>query len=232
MRRVWMIAVLGAGLLATGCPPTPPAAPVVPAPVKPPPAASQPAPPRPPAPKPDVSGRGGLHRPLSQAEENELLKVVKDFKEADYQRLADLKAKDLTQYRAQMRQMWIWYSEWKTMPGPVQQAYWDVREAKAQTAAALADLQADKDGKNRPAILARLRQAQGREFDALQVIQTQWAEEFAKRIVKLQSEIESRQKSLDALRGELKARRNDREKILDAKVNSLLKNPPATASPG
>ncbi|MCY2929918.1 MAG: hypothetical protein NTV86_10570 [Planctomycetota bacterium] len=225
MRRVWMIAVLGAGLLATGCPPTPPPAPVVAAPPK---AQSRPvvAPPATrPAPKPDVSGRGGLHRPLSAGEENELLKVIKDFKEADYQRLADLKAKDPAQFRAQMRQMWIWYSEWKTMPEPVQQAYWDVREAKAQTAAALADLQADKNGASREKNLARLRQAQGREFDALQVIQTQWAEEFAKRIVKLQGEIESRQKSLEALRGELKARRSDREKILDAKVDSLLKNP-------
>ena len=223
MRRVWMMMVVGAGLLATGCPPR------TPAPVAsnggPPGLASRPA--TRPVPKPDVGGRGGLHRPLSAGEENELLKVVKNFKEADYQRLADLKAKDPAQYRVQMRQMWIWYSEWKTMPGPVQQAYWDVREAKAETAAALADIQADKEGKNRAHLLARLRQAQGREFDATQVIQTRWAEEFAQRMAKLQAEIEIRRQSLEKMRAELKARQAGREKILDAKVNALLKEPPA-----
>ncbi len=225
MRRVWMWIVLGTALLAAGCPQ--PIEPVVGDSIGPLPApASQPAAPT--ATKPGGPARGGLHRPLSADEENELLSVVKKFKEADHNRLVDLKATDPGQYRAQMRLMWIWYGEWKTLPAPVQDAYWALREAKADSAGALVQLSGETNAANREKLLARLRQAQGREFDALQVIQTQWAEEFAQRITKLQGEIDIRRKGLETMRTELKARQGDREKILEGKVNSLLKNPPTS----
>ena len=176
--------------------------------------------------RPPSRARAGPHRPLSAQEETELLGAVKKFHEPDYQRLGELKAKDPTQYRTQMRLMWIWYGEWKTLPAPVQQAYWSLREARADTAAALTRLKDEKDPALRKDLQTSLRQGQGREFDALQVIQTQWAEEFAQRIDKLQVEIDIRRKNLEKMRGELKARQLDREKILDGKVELLQKNPP------
>lgn len=224
MRRSWMLAVFGSILLASGCP-----QPSLPAPGDSPNEIPTPGvfPSTQPVVKPEPPARAGPHRPLSAAEEAELLAAVRKFNEADHKSLGVLKLTDPTQYRAQIRLMWIWYGQWKNLPPSVQQAYWALRKAKADTAAALARWHGETNPAERTNHLGALREAQGREFDALQIIQAQWAEEFAQRIDKLQKEIDTRRQSLEKMRGELKARQLDREKILDSKVDTLQKTPPA-----
>jgi hypothetical protein len=194
-----------------------------------PPAASQPA--SQPASRAAAWKPTGRYRPLTVEQETELLNAVKQHKEQDYTRLQELAKKDPVQYRSLLRHMWAWYAEWKNLPPHVQQAYWTMRETKAETARLLAQIQADKTGTNREKLVAQLRHVQASEFDAGQVIHKQWAEEFSKRIDKLQAQIDTRRKSLEKMQNEFNERQKERQKILDAKVNVLLKKVPAKPTP-
>lgn len=193
------------------------------------PAASQPAASQP-ASRAAAWKATGRYRALTIDEERELLKAVKDHSADDHTRLTHLAKTDAKQYQSLMRHMWAWYAQWRNLPGHVQDAYWTMRQTKAQTARLLADIQADKDGHNRPTLIAQLRQVQEKEFDAGQVIYKQWNEEFKARIEHLQAEVESRKQSLEKMRAQTDDRQKNRDKHVDSKVSTLLKQVPSPAS--
>lgn len=178
----------------------------------------------------------GAYRALTVSEEKELREAVKAHSPEDHQRLLDLSKTDPKQYQSLMRHMWAWYGEWKNLPHDVQEAYWTMRQTKAQTAKLLAEIQADKGGGKREALVAQLREVQAKEFDAGQVIYEQWSVEFKARIERLQAQVDGHRQRLEKMQTENQDRKKNREKHLDTKVESLLKKAPgpeaqSTASP-
>lgn len=159
-------------------------------------------------------------KPLTEEQEAELLEAVRKHSPADHERIVKLKASKAGEYRHVLRRMWLWYQQWKGRPEEVRQAYWTLKETRAEASELVRRAKNAKTKGEREKLSARLRQVVAREFDAWQVIRKYQLAQFATRIEQLEAE--------------LKERADKRDKIIRNRTAALLtkkcsKRKPATA---
>lgn len=149
------------------------------------------------------------HRSLSDAQEKELLAVLKDKRPELYERLIHQRRTNRMRYRWVLQMMWRWYQRWKHLPEEIQDAAITVMDSKAQAWRLAREMRKAASEGEKGQLLAKLRGVVAKRFDAEQKVR-------AHRLAQLE-------RQLKRAREELKARAKRRTKIIDELVERLIK---------
>lgn len=165
------------------------------------------------------SGLRGPRRPttqphrrgLSEAQEKELLAVLKDKRPELYKRLIDMKGKDTNRpsYRWTLQMMWRWYERWKHLPKEIQDAAIAEMDSKIEGYRLAREMQKVDSVGEKEQIMTKLRGVVGKQFDAEQTVRGYRLTQLAKQ--------------LERAREELQARAKRRAEIIDELVERLVK---------
>ncbi|MBL7132841.1 MAG: hypothetical protein ISS78_01965 [Phycisphaerae bacterium] len=148
-------------------------------------------------------------RGLSDAQEKELLAVLKDKRPELYERLIHQRQTDRLRYRWVLQMMWRWYERWKHLPEEIQDAAITEMDSKAQAWRLAREMRKAGSEGEKEQLLAKLRGVVAKQFDAEQKVR-------AHRLAQLE-------KQLKRAREELQARAKRRTKIIDELVERLIK---------
>jgi hypothetical protein len=177
------------------------------------------APPQPPSAADDDDPMVKLHPPaaprITDEQERELLDVLKERMPERFTRLQKLKEESPRMYATSMREIWRWYSGWKTAPRDVQDAFVASQQAQIRISQVVRQIESAPAGE-RARLRDELRAAVGAEFNADQKIR--------------QYRLGQLQEQLTKLREQMQQRAAQRDRFIDERIDRLL-NPssqPAT----
>ncbi len=153
------------------------------------------------------------HRSLTEAQEKELLAVLKEKRPELYKRLKDMKERDKDTkrlgYRWMVQAMWGWYQKWKNLPKPIQDAWIDEHDAKVEAWRLAQEMRKATSESEKEEIIAKLRTAVAKQFDAEQKVR-------GYRLTQLEEQ-------LAQAREDLKARAKRRAEVIDELVERVIK---------
>ncbi len=149
------------------------------------------------------------HRGLSEAQEKELLAVLKDKRPDLYKRLIDQQKANRPSYRWTLQMMWRWYERWKHLPKEIQDAAIEEMEMKVEAWRLAREMQKGDSVGEKEQIMTKLRGVVGKQFDAEQTVR-------GYRLTQLEEQ-------LKRAREELKARAKRRAEVIDELVERVIK---------
>jgi hypothetical protein len=151
---------------------------------------------------------------LTDAQEKELLQFLQQNHPEQAKRLAELKQNNAMRYQWAIRAAWRWYERWRNMPKDVQEAFITADHARVKVWRLANQVHDATSPEEKTRLEGELRQT------VLQMVQAeQKIREY--RLKQLEEEIER-------LRADLRDRQAKLEKIVDHRVERLIKNPPTT----
>ena len=157
-------------------------------------------------------GRRGGRRRLTKEQEAELLKFLKEKRPSRYQWLLRMRDNDEREYRRAMSRLWWWYLQLRDKPKAVQDAMGSVAEARLRQHELRWAIQRAGNSQDKQRLVAELRQAVRKAFEARQVVKEH-------RLTELEREIQR-------IRADLKDRARRKEQIVSERLEKLLANPP------
>ena len=147
---------------------------------------------------------------LSGSQENELLEALKKRSPERHAALMRLKEQNLRAYRHALRLYWRMYERLKGAPKEVQDAWVNLTETRTEIARTLQEF--NKAGQaEKPALKDKLRALLARQLEAEHVVHRH-------RLAMLEKEIEE-------LRAQLKRQAENREQIINQRLEHLLEAP-------
>lgn len=193
---VWCLAATAVILLAATAARTAPAdeAASAPAPTSQP-AASQPSPPPPPPPEhPDRPDRHD--RRDRQENEAEVLAVLKERLPLRYERLMELKESDPSNYARNLGRMRWWYSDWKRLPGAIQDAD-IVQQTLTVQMWQIVDVLRQAPEAERPALQTELAVVVAKQFEAETVVMAYRLEMMEQALARMREHLAERREKVD-----------------------------------
>jgi Spy/CpxP family protein refolding chaperone len=154
-------------------------------------------------------GRHGHRRQaLTEQQEQELLRALKDKKPSAYERLMRLKDRDPRGYRRLLSGSWFWYQRWKGLPKEVQEAHVSLHGIRVRIWRTVRAFRETDDEKERARLRRQLRGLVSQRFDSEQVIRAH--------------DIKSLEQRIERLKEALKGRLERREEVIEEEVSRLL----------
>lgn len=166
------------------------------------------------APKKQVRKDGGHKKGpmdwgISKEEEQKLLKLLKDKRPAQYERLTKLKKTDERRYRWAIRSLAHWHRRLAEMPEKVRNAEITRHDTRLKIWKLAREIRKTSDADRKASLTGELRKATETMFNADQVIHEYHLKQLEQRVKEL--------------RAELKAHSEQRNEIIDQRVKDYLK---------
>ncbi len=146
---------------------------------------------------------------ISKEEEEKLLKLLKDKRPEQYKRLMQLKKTDERRYRWAIRSLANWYRMLEDMPEEVRNAEVARYDTRLKIWQLVKQIRKTDDAGKKAELTDELRKATATMFDAEQVIH--------------EYQVKMLEQRVNELRAELKSHKEQRDEIIDQRVNDYLK---------
>jgi hypothetical protein len=163
----------------------------------------------------DRKGPSRIHQrlaPLTEEQEAELLAALEEKLPDQHERLVKLREERPRAYRWALRAAWRSYQRWKDLPPEVQEAAITEQAEQIKIMRILHAIRDEEDPEKKARYKEQLKESVQRQFDAAEKRQKHHLQVLKERILRLEEE--------------LKRRTEDRDKIIDQRVERYLKGSP------